>query len=114
MKMWEKTWKEKIFQQDNESKHTSKKAKVWFQEHHIPVMEWLSLSPDLNPIEHLWRQLKVKLADYDEPPKDLEVLCVRVQREWRRMPLENVRHLIESMPRWIHALLEAKGRYIKY
>ena len=28
MKMWKKTWKEKIFQQDNDSKHTSKKAKV--------------------------------------------------------------------------------------
>ncbi len=29
---------------------------------HIMVLEWLSLSPDLNPIDNLWRELKVQVA----------------------------------------------------
>ena len=43
-----------ILQQDNNLKHTSKKAKEFFIQKQIELLEWLALSPDFNPIEHLW------------------------------------------------------------
>ena len=51
-----------VFQQDNAPCHTAKIAKQWFQQHNINILEWPSSSPDLNPIENLWQQVKQKLS----------------------------------------------------
>jgi hypothetical protein len=105
---------ERIFQQDNDPKHTSKKAQKWFEDNNIQILIWPAQSPDLNPIEHLWYYVKCQLQKYDTPPKGAYELWDRLVKEWNGITPEVCQNLIESMPRRIQAVLKANGGHTKY
>ena len=48
---------------DGEPSHTARAIKAVLQANRINVMQWPSLSPDLNPIEHIWDVIGQKVMN---------------------------------------------------
>ena len=64
------------FQHNNSPKHTANVVKKWLADKNIYVLQWLSQTPDLNPIENLWRELKIRvMARRPANPKQLELIA---------------------------------------
>ena len=94
-----------IFMQDNAKIHTAGKTTKWFENHGIVLMDFPTYSPDLNPIEQLWFELKQLVNVLDPQLKTVkagedelrERLTAAVERAWLLISPERIRGLVESM-----------------
>ena len=100
------------FQQDNAKPHTSDSTKKWFRQHGFSVetvLDWPAQSPDLNPIEHVWHQLKRRLNKYPTRATTVFELEERIEAEWYKFTKKDCLKYIDSMPRRIKAVIRSKG-----
>ena len=63
-----------IFEQDNDPKHTCKKAKEWFKNSGIEVLPCPAQSPDLNPIDTSGNSSSRGWESTQTPQRDLGTL----------------------------------------
>ncbi|CDQ92657.1 unnamed protein product [Oncorhynchus mykiss] len=101
-----------VFQHDNDPKHTARATKEWLRKKHLKVLEWPSQSPDLNPIENLWRELKVRIAQRQpQNLKDLEKVCLE---EWAKIPAAVCANLVKNYRKRMISVIANKGFCTKY
>jgi len=101
-----------IFQQDNDPKHTSGKAKEFFRDFKVLILEWPSNSPDINPIENLWSIIKRQVEK--RKPKNLNELETFMNEEWLKIDPQILINLVNSMKDRLIAIIQANGERINY
>ena len=70
------------FQMDNNPKHTAKTMQEWLWDKNLNVLEWPSQSPDLNPIKHLWKEVKIAVQQHSPTNlTEVERIC---REEWEK------------------------------
>lgn len=102
------------FMQDNARIHTSQAVKDWLEAHGIWTIKWPSHSPDLNPIEHVWKELKRQIHELEPNFARLKDNIAHqahtrmiIEETWSNIPKSFVLKLIESIPARLKAYRKA-------
>lgn len=106
-KFWPKTGTQWWFQQDNDPKHSSRLVQDWIQQKGIDVLDWPPYSPDLNPIENLWADLKRRVEKRNA--KNLKELKEHVENEWKKTSKTLLKKLVNSMQTRLQQVREREG-----
>ena len=95
---------------DNDPKHTSKVVAKWLQDYKVKVFEWPSQSLDLNPIEHLWAELKKCVRV--RRPTNLTLLHHLCQEEWDKIYPTYCEKIVEGYLKCLTQVKQFKGYQI--
>ena len=78
-------------------------------EHGIRGFKWPPSSPDLNPIEKVWRWMKEELKKLPFVPTTIEQLKREIQRLWDQVDSRDFRQYTERLTCKIEDVISVRG-----
>lgn len=103
-----------LLMHDNARPHVAHVVTQYLRDVGITTMEWPARSPDLNPIEHLWDELKRRVRARAPAPMTLPALKLAIEEEWNTIPQDTIVTLIRSMNRRMLSVIRARGGNTEY
>ncbi len=100
---WSRTWSPPFRNWAAGQYHNMIMTAALLEKLRVKVMDWPSMSPDLNPIEHLWDILKRKVEECKV--SNIHQLHDVIMEEWKRTPVATCEALMNSMPKRVKAVL---------
>ena len=101
-----------FLQMDNDSKNTSNIIQKFVKNSVLDEIRWPSRSPDLNPIENVWKLLKQRVRK--RLPRTLDELEDIIHEEWNTLSDNVVINICESFPRRVEQCIDMHGNRIRY
>lgn len=98
---------------DNDpGRHKSRVLKTFMHNNYIRPLDFPPYSPDLNPIENVWREMELRMASTRADTKqELEEL---VTKTWASLAPDYCSKLARSMPKRIAQVIDRNGAYTDY
>lgn len=101
-----------LLMQDNAGPHRALVTKQAFHQRAIRLLWWPANSPDLNPIENVWRLLKARVQKHYLDSK--ESLIWAIQEEWDRINLQDIKKYCINMKERCEAVQRASGGHTPF
>jgi hypothetical protein len=103
-----------VLMEDGSPLHRSNAPKHWLQEHEVKKMVWPAQSPDMNPIENLWMQMKQRVAKAHTPSMTRETFTKSIMDAWEDISIDRINTLVNSMPSRVSDLMKNKGKSTRW
>ena len=101
--------------QDNAPSHAAKDTRKELEDRGIYLIFWPAYSPDLNPIETVWMEMKDWLqVNYPQTTTSYDQLRERVTQAWKAVGEDLLKKLVEEMPRRCQDVIDANGLHTKW
>lgn len=107
-------WGQVLFQQDGASSHTAKSTTAWLDRNQIERIRHPAASPDVNPIEPVWHDLKELIRACKHIPTTLKELKEAVKEAWDQVPIAKIDKYVTSMEERVQAVIKAKGGHTPF
>ncbi|XP_047037261.1 uncharacterized protein LOC124642702, partial [Helicoverpa zea] len=93
-----------LFMHDNARTHAAGIVREYLRDVNITVMDWSARSPDMNPIEHMWDELKRRVRARQPVAQTMQESKTAIEEEWEMIPQNFIERLINSMPNRMRAV----------
>lgn len=103
-----------LFMQDGAPSHRAGHIQQWLLDHGISRLFHPASSPDLNPIEPVWHEIKKIIRAMPEQLGNVKALQAAIHQAWTDLPIKDVNKHIKGMRRRCSAVLKIKGGHTKY
>ena len=98
---------------DNARPHVARICRQVLNRNDVNVHSWPNVSPDVNPIEHIWDYLgrKVRARGNVHNLRDLENALIQ---EWNNIPNVVIKRYARSMRGRLAACINSRGGHTRY
>jgi hypothetical protein len=103
-----------VYMDDNARPHRSRAVTAYLQSEAVTYVHWPAMSPDLNPIDHIWDILGRRIQVREPPVQNIRQLEASVHREWQQLSQQDIRCLTGGMRCRVEAVIQARGGYTRY
>ena len=99
---------------DNARPRRSRAVTTYLQSEAVTSVPWPVMSPDLNPIDHIWDMLGHRIQAREPPVQNIRQLEAALHREWQQLSQQDIRRLTGGMRRSVEAVIQTRGGYTRY
>ena len=79
-----------VYMDDNVRPHLSRAVTAYLESEDVTSVPWPAMSPDLNPIEHIWDMLGHHIQAREPPVQNNRQLEATLHQEWQQLSQQDI------------------------